>query len=110
MDKFIVISTTFSSKQNATFITNKILNKQYAACIQLIPNISSYYRWEDKIESNEEFVLNIKTINIMKDKIVDIIKTYHEYEIPQIVSYDFKIHSENYKEWFQSTMKFHDIK
>tara|TARA_Y100001980_G_C14514438_1_gene289799 strand:+ start:73 stop:405 length:333 start_codon:yes stop_codon:yes gene_type:complete len=110
MDKFIVISTTFSSKQNATFITNKILNKQYASCIQLIPNISSYYKWEDKIESNEEFVLNIKTINIMKDKIVDIIKTYHEYEIPQIVSYDFKIHSENYKEWFQSTMKFHDIK
>jgi len=110
MDKFIVISTTFSTKQNATFITNKILNKQYAACIQLTSNISSYYTWKDKIESNEEFVMNIKTINTMKDKIVDIIKTYHEYEIPQIISYDFRIHSENYKEWFQSTVKFDDIK
>ena len=110
MDKFIVISTTFSTKQNAAFIINKILNKQYAACIQLIPNINSYYRWNDKIESNEEFVLNIKTINIMKDKIVEVIKTYHEYEIPQIISYDFRIHSENYKEWFQSTVKFNNIK
>ena len=110
MDKFIVISTTFSTKQNAVFIINKILNKQYAACIQLIPNINSYYRWKDKIESNEEFVLNIKTINIMKDKIVEVIKTYHEYEIPQIISYDFRIQSENYKEWFQSTVKSNNIK
>ena len=54
--------------------------------------------------------MNIKTLNVMKDKIVDIIKTYHEYEIPQIISYDFRIHSENYKEWFQSTVKFDNIK
>ena len=105
MDKFIVISTTFSTKQNATFITNKILNKQYAACIQLTPNISSYYRWKDKIESNEEFVMNIKTINTMKDKIVEIIKAHHEYEIPQIISYDFRMHNENYKEWFQQIIR-----
>ena len=110
MQKFIVISTTLSKKQKAIYISNKILNEKYAACIQLIPNISSLYIWNDKIESNQEFLLNIKTINTMKDKIVDIIKTYHEYEIPQIISYDFRIHSENYKEWFQSTVKFDDIK
>ena len=43
MQKFIVISTTLSKKQNAIYISNKILNEKYAACIQLIPNISSYY-------------------------------------------------------------------
>ena len=101
MEKFIVISTTFSKKQNAVNISNKILNEKYAACIQLIPNVSSYYIWNDKIESNEELVLNIKTINTMKDKIVEIIKAHHEYEIPQIISYDFRMHNENYKEWFQ---------
>ena len=105
MQKFIVISTTLSKKKNAIYISNKILNEKYAACIQLIPNISSYYIWNDKIESNQEFLLNIKTINTMKDKIVEIIKAHHEYEIPQIISYDFRMDSENYKEWFKSIVK-----
>tara|TARA_Y100000766_G_C18841693_1_gene573479 strand:- start:347 stop:676 length:330 start_codon:yes stop_codon:yes gene_type:complete len=105
MQKFIVISTTLSKKQNAIYISNKILNEKYAACIQLIPNISSYYIWNDKIESNQEFLLNIKTINTMKDKIVEIIKAHHEYEIPQIISYDFRMDNENYKEWFKSIVK-----
>tara|TARA_A100001015_G_C15036830_1_gene736850 strand:- start:2028 stop:2357 length:330 start_codon:yes stop_codon:yes gene_type:complete len=102
MEKFIVISTTFSTKQNAKCISKKILNEKCAACIQLIPNITSFYIWKDKIESNKEFLLNVKTTNEMKDKIVEIIKDYHEYEIPQIISYDFRIDNENYKEWFQS--------
>lgn len=102
MEKFIVISTTFSTKQNAKCISNKILNEKCAACIQLIPNITSFYTWKDKIESNKEFLLNVKTTNELKDKIVEIIKAYHEYEIPQIISYDFRINNENYKEWFQS--------
>ena len=105
MQKFIVISTTLSKKKNAIYISNKILNEKYAACIQLIPNVSSYYIWNDKIESNEEFLLNVKTINTMQDKIVDIIKTYHEYEIPQIISYDFRMHNEKYKEWFESIVR-----
>tara|TARA_B100000900_G_C20344329_1_gene619550 strand:- start:75 stop:395 length:321 start_codon:yes stop_codon:yes gene_type:complete len=106
MEKFIVISSTFSSKQNAIDISNKILNARYGACIQLIPNISSYYLWKDKIKSDEEFLLHIKTSNLMKDKIVEIIKKYHEYEIPQITSYDFKIHNDNYKEWLKSTIDY----
>ena len=105
MQKFIVISTTLSKKQNAIYISNKILNEKYAACIQLIPNISSYYIWNDKIESDKEFLLNIKTINTMKDKIVEIIKAHHEYEIPQIISYDFRMDNENYKKWFKSIVK-----
>ena len=39
----------------------------------------------------------------MKDKIVEILKDHHEYEIPQIISYDFNIHDDGYKEWFLST-------
>ena len=105
MQKFIVISTTLSKKENAVYILNKILNEKYAACIQLIPNISSYYIWNDKIESNVEFLLNIKTINTMQDKIVEIIKAYHEYEIPQIISYDFRMHNESYKKWFKSIVR-----
>ena len=103
MEKFIVISSTFSTKENAIKISKEILNKKYAACIQLISNISSYYRWKDKIESNNEFLINIKTKNSMKDKIVEILKNHHEYEIPQVISYDFNIHDDSYKEWFLST-------
>ena len=103
MEKFIVISSTFSTKQNAIKISKEILNKKYAACIQLTSNICSYYRWKDKIESNNEFLVNIKTKNSMKDKIVEILKDHHEYEIPQVISYDFKIHDDSYKEWFLST-------
>ena len=103
MEKFIVISSTFSTKENAIKISKEILNKKYAACIQLTSNICSYYRWKDKIESNNEFLINIKTKNSMKDKIVEILKDHHEYEIPQVISYDFNIHDDSYKEWFLST-------
>ena len=103
MEKFIVISSTFSTKENAIKISKEILNKKYASCIQLTSKISSYYRWKDKVESNNEFLVNIKTKNSMKDKIVKILKDHHEYEIPQIISYDFNIHNNSYKEWFLST-------
>ena len=103
MEKFTLISTTFTTKKNAIKILKEILNKHYAACIQLTSNVSSYYRWKDKIESNNEFLINIKTKKSMEDKIIEILQAHHEYEIPQIISYDFNIHDEGYKEWFLST-------
>ena len=62
-------------------------------------NLKIFIIWKDKIESNNEFLVIIKTKNSMKDKIVEILKDHHEYEIP-VISYDFNIHDDSYKEWF----------
>ena len=57
----ILILTTASTKAEADQIANKLVQEKLAACVNIIPNIKSIYRWKDKISTDSEFLLIIKT-------------------------------------------------
>ena len=97
MNEFLIIKTTFSNKDQAIELSKKLIDLKLCACAQ-ISKVESYYSWNQEIENSEEFELKIKTKSSLLSTIEQKIKQYHNYEIPQIISYNF-LPSNEYRSW-----------
>ena len=80
----IVYSTT-SSKQEAQKIAHSLVEKKLVACVNIIPTITSIYRWQGAIEQDTESLLLAKTTEKNIKKTIDTIKSLHSYDVPDIV-------------------------
>jgi len=97
-DKRIVLSTTGSAAE-AHKIAHHLVENQLAACVNIVPNIQSIYRWQGKVESSQEWLLVIKT-TAEKFKIVrDAIRELHSYDLPECVAIAIEDGSAQYLEW-----------
>jgi len=79
-----VVMTAAGSEQEAKRITESLLEKRLAACIQHV-DISSHYCWENEICNNVEILLLIKCRASLYSEIEDAIRAEHSYEVPEIV-------------------------
>jgi len=81
-----VIYTTFDNEQDARKIANFLIEEQIVACVNIIPNVISIYRWKGKIEEEKEFILIAKTVDENVIKTIKRIKELHNYELPDIIA------------------------
>ena len=100
MKKYIFIITTTKTKKNADIISRKIVEEKLSPCVQQISGINSLFLWKNKLQNEEERMLIIKAKSLRVMKIKEIINDFHEYEVPEIITYDFNILNENYEKWF----------
>ncbi len=80
-----IIYSTIGDIEDARRIAHTLVEEKLVACVNIIPNIESYYRWEGKIEDDEECVFIAKTSDENIDKTITRIKTLHPYELPDII-------------------------
>jgi len=81
-----LIYTTINNEEDAKKIANYLIEEQIVACVNIIPNVQSIYRWKGKIEEEREFLLIAKTVDENVIKAINKIKKLHNYEIPDIIS------------------------
>ncbi len=81
-----IVYTTFNNAQDARKIAKFLIEEQLVACVSILPNIESIYRWKGKIEEEKEFILIAKTVDENVIKTIKRIKELHNYEIPDIIS------------------------
>jgi periplasmic divalent cation tolerance protein len=81
-----LIYTTINNEEDAKKIANYLVDEQIVACVNIIPNVQSIYRWKGKIEEEREFLLIAKTVDENVIKAINKIKKLHNYEIPDIIS------------------------
>ena len=67
-------------------ITNALLNKRYAACVNIIPRMRSKYVLDGRIVESREVMLLIKTSQDLEAKVYQTIKEMHNYDIPEILN------------------------
>jgi len=80
-----VIYSTTGTIQDAKKIAHTLVEEKLVACVNIIPKIESIYRWQGKIEEEEECVLLAKTTDKNVDNAVRRIKELHSYDVPDIV-------------------------
>ena len=105
---FNLIITSINSKNNAEGLANILIESKIAACVQVIENVTSIYKWKKKTEKTLEFLLFIKTKYINNNKIKDLIIKNNNYNTPEIISIDFKSLSKGYTEWMKNSIINHD--
>ncbi len=105
MESCIQISTTTDSIESARKLASILLKEKKAACIQIIPNVESHYKWKNKLEVTSEFLLLIKTFSNQEEYVVEIIRSIHPYSTPEIISNGIDILDKPYGEWLKSSME-----
>jgi periplasmic divalent cation tolerance protein len=101
-----IVLCTVPDRDTAEEIANILIADKLAACVNILPGMTSVYRWEDRIEQAEEQLLIIKTgsaaYRALQAKIVDL----HPYELPEIIAVPVQEGLPAYLGWvIQSTEK-----
>jgi periplasmic divalent cation tolerance protein len=80
-----VIYSTIGDVEDARRIAHTLVEEKLVACVNIIPNIESFYRWEGKIEDDEECIFIAKTVDENIDKTITRIRSLHPYKLPDII-------------------------
>ncbi len=105
MNEYIQISTTTNNKKDAEIIARKLVELRLAACVQITGPIKSIYLWKDVIETEEEWLCLIKTVDALYEKIENAIRDVHPYEVPEIIAVPVVKGSSDYLSWIQEVVK-----
>jgi len=92
-----LIYITTGNMDNASEIARELVSKRFAACVNLFP-IYSIYRWNEKIEEDNEIAMFVKTDYPCLEDIIKLVKSLHTYKMPAIEFWEID-GEEEYLEW-----------
>ena len=101
----IIIKTTSDSHKAMKDITNALLNKRYAACVNIIPRMRSKYVLDGRIVESREVMLLIKTSQDLEAKVYQTIKEMHNYDIPEISTISTSNVDKDYLKWINESLE-----
>lgn len=102
---FAIILTTVSAVEEGESIANILVEKQLASCVNIIPNISSVYRWEGQIQSESEVLLLIKTTKDLEAEVYREVQNVHSYDIPELITLPITNGSDAYLDWMTNSVR-----
>jgi periplasmic divalent cation tolerance protein len=98
----VVLVTCPGEKANA--IAQTLVGESLCACINILPNIRSVYRWEGDVTSEEESLLVMKTMDKIYARLEARIKEIHPYEVPEIICLKIERGSASYLNWLSQSI------
>jgi periplasmic divalent cation tolerance protein len=101
---FIVL-TTCSTADEAENLAQGTVSGKLAACVQILPRMTSIYLWEGKIQKEQEHLLLIKTRPEKYEELETFINENHSYDVPEIVAIESSNVSSKYREWLENYLR-----
>jgi periplasmic divalent cation tolerance protein len=99
MSEVRLILCTFPDAAAARQIGTVLVEKQLAACVNLIPGVESVYRWRGKVESAAEVLAVFKTSAAVFPAFERELARLHPYEVPEIIAIEPAAVAESYGSW-----------
>ena len=85
-------------------MARNILEHHWAACVNIVPNVESHYRWQGKLETAAEVMLVIKSSAEEFEAVAGFVRKHHSYECPEIVAVAAHEISPGYRSWWDEAM------
>jgi len=102
VEKFIVILSSASSEEEAERIGKALVEKKLCACVNIIKDVRSIFRWKGKLSVEKEVLLIIKTKGRQLKSVEAEIKKLHSYEVPELIALPVISGSKDYLFWLDS--------
>jgi periplasmic divalent cation tolerance protein len=102
VEDFIVILVTASSEEEAKKIARSLVEKRLVACVNIIKDVQSIFRWKNKVSEEKELLLIIKTRKKLYKNVEEEVKNIHSYEVPEIIALPIIAGSKEYLYWIDS--------
>jgi len=99
MTNACIVLTTAGSHDEARKIAQALVEQRLAACVNIVPQIESIYRWQGNVESATEWLLVIKTQAGSFERLRDAVKELHSYELPECIMLEIAEGDKAYLDW-----------
>jgi len=101
----VLVLMTAANKEEAARLADMLVGAHLAACVQILPEMESVYRWQGKIERAPEVLLLAKTIRSKFAQLEREVRSLHSYETPEIIAVPISDGSRAYLEWLAKSVE-----
>ena len=102
---YIVVFITTAADEEAQLIARVLLEQRKAACINIVPGISSLFWWQGNINSAQESLLIVKTRASLLGEIIKLVKEMHSYDVPEIIALPIVAGNKDYLGWIEKAVE-----
>jgi periplasmic divalent cation tolerance protein len=95
----ILVFTNLPDRAAAMALARKLVDERLAACVTVLADCTSVYRWEGRNESVSEVPVLIKTLAQNYARLEQLIETAHPYELPEIIAVPISSGLPAYLKW-----------
>ncbi|NNF00131.1 MAG: divalent-cation tolerance protein CutA [Pyrinomonadaceae bacterium] len=99
-----IVFTTVSDLAEGESLAEKIVTEKVAACVQILPKMTSVYVWKGELKNEPEHLLLIKTLENNYDELEELIKENHSYDVPEIIAVESEEVADGYFKWMSSRL------
>jgi periplasmic divalent cation tolerance protein len=99
LEDITLVMTSVGTEQQAVEISEELIARRLAACVNIVPCLRSIYRWKGKVCEDTEFLLLIKTPQRLFDGVCAAIRECHSYELPEILGFPITAAESHFHSW-----------
>lgn len=101
-EKFCWVYMTAGSIEEAKSIGQILVVQNLAACVNLLENMTSIYKWEEKLEESQEVIMIAKTRKTLMPKLIETVNSLHSYDCPCILELPIQGGNPDFLSWIKS--------
>lgn len=95
----IVVLITTASREEADRIARRLVEDRLAACATIVPQVRSFFLWEQKLSQEDEVLLLVKSSRARFAQLAAAVKRLHSYSLPEIIALPVVMGSTDYLRW-----------
>lgn len=96
-----VVLITVPSEEVARTLAKTLVEERLAACVNIVPGLTSVYRWQGKVVEDQELLLLVKTTTHAFPRLKERVKALHPYTVPEIVALPIAEGNREYLDWLR---------
>ncbi|HET7294579.1 MAG TPA: divalent-cation tolerance protein CutA [Vicinamibacteria bacterium] len=98
MRRLVVLSTA-PRAEDAEFLARELVDRRLAACVNILPALTSIYRWRGEVERTEEVLMVVKTTEDRFEAVREAIVKGHPYDVPEVIAVEVTLGHAPYLAW-----------
>jgi len=95
----MILETTFPDRASAEKTSHHLVDAGLAVCAQVGADLKSYYRWQDKIQQDDEVAVTFKVLADRLELFCGELELHHPYDVPQMLAWPATFVNQAYLQW-----------
>lgn len=104
-ENHIVILCTVPDRESGARIGRTLVEERYAACVNLVPGLTSIYQWQGAVQEEPECLLVIKTTAARFEALAERLRSLHPYAVPEIIALPITAGHPAYLNWITESIE-----